>query len=207
MYRKILTAGLLTVSTVALSGPYVGIGYQAGASRVEQNSLREPVVDGRPVDQSGHESASSPRLLAGYRFNDTWALEFTFQRPTLESSIEERVVETGDDEEWESSIRSAHFTLAPVYQHRLGERTELRLTAGLLYGDYDLKRTHMLDVNNGPDELIARDSASRSKIGGVAGIGISVQTPWKFDVVAEALHQRTQVLSNSTLSLSAVYRF
>lgn len=208
MYRKVITAGLLSVAAVAVSAePYVGIGYQAGASRVEQDSLRNPVVDGRTLDQSDHESAGSARLLAGYRFNDRWALESTFQRPTLETSIEETDVGTGDDEEWESSIESTHISLAPVYLHRLGERVELRFTAGLLYGDYDLERMHGIDVENGPDQQLSRVTASESKVGGIAGFGAAFTTPWKVELLAEALHQRTKILSNSSVSLSAVYRF
>lgn len=207
MQKKLIAAALFIAAPLAWGGPYVGVGYQAGVSRVERNSLRNPDVDGRTLDQSDHESSSSPRLLAGYRFNDRWALELTVQRPGLETSIEERVEGTGDDEEWESSIDGTHVTLAPVFLHPLGERVELRLTAGLLYGDYDLDRTHSLDVDNGPDQTIARATDSTSKLGAVVGAGVSVRTPWQFDVVAEALHQRTRILSNSTLSLSAVYRF
>lgn len=207
MYRKIFLAGLLTVPAAALAGPYVGIGLQAGASRVEQDSLRAPVVDGLTLEQSGHESVSSPRLLAGYRFNDRWALEATFQRPTLETSLEERDPATGDDEEWESSIRSTYLTLAPVYHHRLGERVELRVTAGLLYGDYDFTRSHTLDVEGGPDQQLSRVQDSDSKMGAVAGIGAAWQTPWKIEVLAEALHQRTKLVSNSGVALGAVYRF
>lgn len=207
MNKLLIGAGVLAFSTAAMAEPYVGIGYQGGGMRVEQNSLRNPVVDGRTLDQSDHESAGSLRVLAGYRFSDSWALEVAFQRPTLETSIEERVVGTGDDEEWESSIESTHITLAPVYLHRLGERVELRVTAGLLYGDYDIDRTHWVDVDNGPDQLLASTSVSESKVGGVVGIGAAFQTPWKFEVVGEVQHQRTRLLSNSAASLNVVYRF
>lgn len=207
MYRKIIVTGLLTASTATLAGPYVGIGYQAGASRVEQDSLRDPVVDGRPLDQSDNESSSGGRLLAGYRFNDRWALELSFQQPSLETSIEEPVAGSGDDEEWESSIDASHFALAPVFQHRLAERFELRLSAGLLYGDYDLERSHWIDVDNGPDQLLFSEKDSRSEFGGMAGVGAAWQTPWKFDVLGEVIYQRTKVLSNTAFALSAVYRF
>lgn len=207
MNRILIGASVLAFSTAALSQPYVGIGYQAGAMRVEQDSLRNPVVDGRTLDQSDHESAGSLRLLAGYRFSDSWALELAVQRPTLETSIEERVTGTGDDEEWESSIESTHVTLAPVYLRRLNDRVELRVTAGLLYGDYDIGRKHWIDVDNGPDQLVASASASESKVGGMVGIGAAYQTPWKFEIVGEVQHQRTRVLSNSAASVSAVYRF
>lgn len=207
MYRKIIIAGLLAASTAAVAGPYAGIGYQVGASRVEQDSLRSPDVDGRVLDQSDDESASSFRVLAGYRFNDRWALEFAFQKPTLETSIEERIAGTGDDEEWESSIESFHFTLAPVYLHRLGERVELRVTAGLLYGDYDRVRSHWIDVDDGPDQLLASTSDSESKFGATVGLGVAYTTPWKIELLAEGIYQRTSVLSNATLALTAVYRF
>lgn len=207
MYRRIVALGLLPFCTAAWSAPYVGIGYQAGASRVEQDSQRQPVVDGRVIDQSGHESTGGLRLLGGYSFNDNWALELGVHRNTLEDGIEERVTGTGDDEEWESSIRSTHITLGPVYLHRFSERTSLRLTAGLLYGDYELKRTHWLDVDNGPDQLLSRATQGDSRLGATAGIGIGIQTPWKFEVLAEALHQRTRLLSNSSLALGVVYRF
>ena len=45
MYKKLVTAGLITASGAVVSGPYLGIGYEAGAARVEQDSLRNPVVD------------------------------------------------------------------------------------------------------------------------------------------------------------------
>lgn len=205
--KLIAAAGLFAMSTAALADPYVGIGYQAGTARVERNSLRNPVVDGRTLDQSDHESASSARIVAGLRFSDRWALELTAQRPSLETSIEERVVGTGDDEEWESSVDATHVTLAPVYLHKLSDRVELRATAGLLYGDYSFKRTHTLDVDNGPDQDISRVKDSDSKVGATIGLGVAYTTPWQFDVVAEATHQRTRLLSSSALSLTAVYRF
>jgi hypothetical protein len=207
MYRKIIVTGLLTASTATLAGPYVGVGYQAGASRVEQDSLKNPVVDGRPLDQSGSESSGGGRLLAGYRFNDRWALELSLEQPSLETSIEEPVGSTGDDEEWESSIDASHIALAPVYQHRLAERFELRLSAGVLYGDYDLERSHWIDVDNGPDQLVFSEKDSKSEVGGMVGVGAAWQTPWKFDVLGEVIHQRTSVLSNTGFALSAVYRF
>lgn len=207
MNKKVIAATLLLSAPVAWSGPYVGVGYQAGAARVERDSLRNPDVDGRTLDQSDHESSSSPRLLAGYRFSDRWAVELAFQQPDIETSIEERVDGTGDDEEWESSIDAMHLTLAPVFLHPLGERIELRLSAGVLYGDYDLDRTHSLDVDGGPDQTLSRVSDSTAKVGAVVGAGVAMRTPWKFDVVAEVLHQRTRILSNTSLSLGAVYRF
>lgn len=207
MYRKILTASLLTLSTAALAEPYVGLGYHLGGARVERDSLKSPVVDGRTLDQSDYESASGLRALAGYSFNDKWALEFTFQQPTLETSVEEPVTGTGDDEEWESSIESTHFTLAPVYQHALTPRVKLRFTAGVLYGDYELEREHVLDVDDGPDQQLFRSKTSETEWGAVAGIGVAVQTPWKVEVLAEALHQRTKLLSNTGVAVSAVYRF
>lgn len=205
--KLIAAAGLLAMSTAAFADPYVGIGYQVGSARVEKDSLRNPVVDGRTLDQSGRESASSARIVAGFRFSDRWALEVTAQQPSLETSIEERVVGTGDDEEWESTVGATHITLAPVYLHRLSDRVELRATAGLLYGDYSFKRTHTLDVDNGPDQDISRVKDTDSKLGATIGVGAAYTTPWQFDLVAEATHQRTNLVSNSALSLTAVYRF
>lgn len=207
MYRKIATLTLVAFAASAAAESYVGVGYQAGAARVERNSLRNPVVDGRTLDQSQHESVSSVRVLAGYRFNDRWSLEAAFQQPTLETSIEETDVGTGDDEEWESSVRSTHVSLAPVFQHRLSERAELRLSAGLLYGDYKFTRQHSLDVENGPDQELSRVSDSDSKLGAMAGVGVTFRTPWKVEVLAEALHQRTSVVSDSSVALGLIYRF
>jgi|SRR5690606_6416090 len=207
MYKKLVTAGLITASSAALSGPYLGIGYEAGATRVEQDSLRNPVVDGRTLDQSDHEYAGGARLLAGFQFSDRWALELTAGRPSLETGIEERIAGTGDDEEWESSVDATHVTLAPVYLHRLSPRTELRFTAGLLVGDYDIRRSHGIDVDNGADQVLARTSASESKLGATIGAGAAFQTPWKFEVLGEVLHQRTRVLAHSAVAVSVLYRF
>lgn len=208
MNRKLIAAAsLFAMSTAALAEPYLGVGYQAGTSRIEKDSLRYPVVDGRALDQSDHESSGSLRLVAGYRFSDRWALELTAQRPTLETSIEQRVAGTGDDEEWESSVDATHVTLAPVLLHRLSDRVELRATAGLLYGDYSFKRVHALDVDNGPDQVLSREKDSDSKFGAAIGVGAAWTTPWKFDLVGEVTHQRTKLVSNSAVSLTAVYRF
>lgn len=210
MHNKIAIAALVAsaaAATAAAAEPYVGIGYQAGAARVERNSLRSPVVDGRTLDQSGHESVRSLRVLAGYRFSDRWSVEAAFQRPTLETSIEERDLGTGNDEEWESSIRSTHVSLAPVFQHRLSDRAELRVSAGLLYGDYQFEHTHWLDVENGPDQQLSRVADSDSKLGAMAGVGVTFRTPWKVEVLAEALHQRTSLVSDSSAALALVYRF
>lgn len=209
MHRKIATLALVTftAATAAAAEPYVGVGYQAGAARVERNSLRNPVIDGRTLDQSGHESVNSARVLAGIRFSDRWSLEAAFQQPTLETSFELDIVGTGDDEEWESSIRSTHVSLAPVFQHQLTERTALRLSAGLLYGDYRFTRTHTIDVDNGPDEQLSRARDSDSKVGAMAGVGVTYRTPWKVEVLAEALHQRTSLVSESSVALGLIYRF
>jgi hypothetical protein len=208
MHSKIAIAALVAfAATAAAAEPYVGIGYQAGAARVERNSLRDPVVDGRTLDQSGRESVGSLRLLAGYRFSDRWSVEAALQRPTLETSIEETDAGTGDDEEWESSIRSTHLSLAPVLQHRLSERAELRLSAGLLYGDYKFERSHSLDVENGPDQQFSRVTDNDSKLGAMAGVGVTFRTPWKVEVLGEVLHQRTSLVSDSSVALGLVYRF
>jgi opacity protein-like surface antigen len=209
MHRKIATLTLVALAATAANAaePYVGVGYQAGAARVERNSLRYPVIDGRTLDQSGHDSVSSVRVLAGIRFSDRWSLEAAFQQPTLEASFEQDIVGTDDDEEWESSIRSTHVSLAPVFQHRLSARAALRVSAGLLYGDYKLRRTHAIDVDNGPDEVLSRAGDSDSKLGAMAGVGFTLRTPWKVDALAEVLHQRTSVVSDSSVVLGLVYRF
>lgn len=205
--KLIAAAGLLAMSTAAFADPYVGIGYQAGSSRIEKDSLRNPVVDGRALDQSGRESSNSARLVAGLRFSDRWALEATAQQPSLETSIEQRVAGTGDDEEWESTVDTTHITLAPVFLHKLSDNVELRATAGLLYGDYSFKRVHALDVDNGPDQTLSRVKDTDSRYGYTVGVGAAYTTPWKFDLVGDVTHQRTKLLSHSAVSLTAVYRF
>lgn len=205
MYKRLIATGLLLSSTAVLAEPYVGIGYQGGAARAEQNALRHPVVDGRAIDASDRDWGGGLKLLAGYRLSDSWAVELSYHETDLEAGFEQRA--PMQDEEWESSIEATHLTLAPVYLHPLRDGLELRATAGLLYGDYDLRQSHVIDVENGPDQLLSRQSRSRSRLGGVVGIGMAVATPWKVELLAEIQHQRTSVLSESSAALSAVYRF
>ena len=205
MHKTLIVAGLALASTATVAGPYAGLGYQGGAAKVEQGALRAPVVDGRTLDLSGSDGHGGLTALAGYRFSDTWSLELSWRRAGVEEGFELR--QAGQDEEWEASVEGSHFTLAPVYRIALGERLALRTTAGLLYGDYDVKQSHSLDVENGPDVTLASAARGRSRFGGSLGVGLEYTTPWKFDVVAEVRHQRTSVLSHTGASVSAVYRF
>lgn len=205
MQKTLIAAGLALASTTTLAGPYVGLGYQGGSSKVEQRSLRAPAVDGRVLDLSGSEGGSGLTALAGYRFSDTWAMELTWQRAAVDDTFELR--QTGQDEEWEAEVDGQHITLAPVYRLSLGDRAVLRATAGLLYGDYDVERSHVLDIANGPDQTLSRSRDSRSKVGGIVGLGLEYATPWRVDIVAEVRHQRTSVLSFTGAAVSAVYRF
>jgi accessory colonization factor AcfA len=206
MYKRIAAASLLLASTVASAEVYVGVGYQAGSSRVEKNALRNPVVDGRALDLSRSESSAGLRLLAGMTLSDNWAVELAAQRSEVDDSFDQPVSLT-QDEDWEASIRSTHITLAPVYIHSLSEKVDLRATAGLLYGDYDIRQSHAYDNDDAPDELISRNAASKSKLGGMVGIGAAYHTPWKFDLIGEVQHQRTGYVSNSSVSVTAAYRF
>lgn len=206
MHKSLVTAALLLGSTLACAGPYVGLGYQAANSKVEQQSLKTPLVGSQAVDLSGSDSDGGVKLLAGYRFSDIWALELGLQQPRVEKSFERRLSVT-EEEEWEVSVEGTHITLAPVLLFPVGEKLELRATLGLLYGDYDIKRSHLIDVENGPDQNVSRVAASDSKLGGMIGLGAAVRTPWKVDVLAEVQHQRTSVLSSTALSLGVVYRF
>lgn len=205
MYKTITAAALLLASATAFAGPYAGLGYQAGVSHVEDGDLRDPLIDGQLIP-SDDKWSGSPRLLAGFQFNDNWALEFSFARPGLEDGVETRLDAT-QDEEWELDIDASQFALAPVYLRPLGKLATLRVTAGLLYGDYDIRRTHDIDVEDGADVRVSRSKDSDSAVGGLAGIGAAFHLPWKIDLVTEAQYQRTRVLSNTVFSAMAVYRF
>lgn len=206
MHKSIVATSLLLASTLASAEIYVGAGLQAGSTRVEKDALRNPVVDGRALDLSKSESSSGLRLLAGVTLNDNWALELTAQRSEVDDSFDQPVTLT-QDEDWEASIESTHITLAPVYIHPLGEKLDLRVTAGLLYGDYDIRQTHAYDNDDAPDQLISRSKSSKSKVGGVVGLGATFHTPWKIDLIGEVQHQRTSYVSNTAVSLTAAYRF
>jgi hypothetical protein len=209
MYKTIITTaaatGLLLVTAAASAGPYIGLGYQAGQTRIEDKDLRDPVVDGQAIDTDNKWKAS-PRALLGYQFNDNWALEFSYSRAGIENSVEDRT-DPAQDEEWESEITGNHFTLAPVYLHPLGDLATLRVSAGVVYGDYKVRQLHALDVENGPDVTLSRIRDKESSLGGLVGLGAAFHLPWKIDLVTEVQYQRTKTLSNAGVSATAVYRF
>lgn len=205
MQKTIITAGLALASSVAAAGPYVGVGYLAGESKLEQSDLRSPVVGGRTLELGDSRSSSDFSALAGYQFNERWALELSWQQVDLEDDFEIR--QPTQDEEWDASVDGSHFTLAPVYRFALGERLGMRAAAGVVYGRYDVKQSHVIDVENGPDQVLSASSRSESEFGGVAGIGLEYTTPWKVDVIGEVKYQRTKVLSHTGVGLSLVYRF
>jgi accessory colonization factor AcfA len=205
MHKTLTAASLLLASSATFAGPYLGLGVQSGQVRIEDSDLRDPVIDGQAID-SDSKWSSSARLLAGYRFSENWALEFTFGRAVIEDGIETRI-DASRQEEWESEIKANQFSLAPVYSHRLGQATTLRFTAGLLFGDYDLQQLHAFDVDDAPDVTVSRVRSSESTAGGLVGLGLTYQLPWKVELVTEVQHQRTRLLSNTAVTASAVYRF
>lgn len=205
MKKSLVATSLLVAATAAHAGPYVGLGIQGTSSKVEASSLRAPVVDGETLDLTGNHENGGMRLLAGYSFSDTWALEFGFQRMEIEEAIE--VPGVDEDEEWDAEVEGTLLTLAPVYSLSLNDRTALRLTAGLAYGDYDIRQTHAIDVENGPDQTISSSRDSRKRIGALAGIGATFRTPWKVEVLADAQYLRTSVTSGAFLTLGVLYRF
>jgi opacity protein-like surface antigen len=205
MQKKIIAAGLTLASTMAVAGPYVGAGYQAGEAKLEQRDWRSPVVDGQALDLSDSNSSSDFTALLGYRFNDTWALELSWQRAELDDDFEIRGAT--QDEEWDASVDGSHFVLSPVYRHALGEKLALRASAGVVYGRYDVSQSHVIDVENGPDQTLSSVSRSESEFGGAVGVGLEYTTPWKLDVIGELKYQRTKVLSNTGVAVNLVYRF
>jgi hypothetical protein len=202
----IVATTLLLTSTLAVADVYVGAGYQGSAFKVKRESLQSPLVDGRTLDLSGSDWSGGMRAVAGTSLADGWALELSFQQAGLDddASVQAGV---GQEEEWEARVQGFHLTLAPVYVHRLGEKLDLRATAGLLYGHYDVRQTHYIDVEDGPDQPISRASDNKSKLGGMVGLGLAMRTPWDFELVADAQYQRTSVLAGSVFSLTAVHRF
>ena len=205
MQKTLIAAGLALATTVATAGPYVGVGYQAGEAKLEQSELRSPVVDGQALDLGDSTSTSDFTALVGYQFNETWALELSWQRADVEDDFEVRGAT--QDEEWDASVDGTHLVLAPVYRLPLGESLKLRASAGVVYGKYDIDQSHVIDVENGPDQTISSGSRSESELGGAVGLGLEYTTPWKVDVVGEIKYQRTKVLSNAGVAVNLVYRF
>ncbi len=205
MQKKIIAASLALASSVAAAGPYVGVGYQAGEARLEQSDLRAPLIGGRTLDLGGSQSSSDFAALAGYQFDDRWALELGWLQVDVEDDFEVRGAT--QDEEWDASVNGDHFTLAPVYRHALGEKLSLRASAGVVYGRYDIGQSHVIDVENGPDQTLSRVSRSESEFGGAASLGFEYTTPWKVGVIGEVKYQHTKVLSNTGVALNLVYRF
>lgn len=197
--------GLMLVSASSWAEPYLGLGYQAGLNRIEDKDLRDPVVDGQAID-SDDSWKGSPKVLAGYRLNDNWALEFTYSRGGIEDNFEQRIDAT-QDEEWESQLDANHFTVAPVYLHPLNNFATLRFTAGAVYGDYTLKQQHGIDVDDAPDVSLSRTKSSDTAWGGLVGVGAAFHLPWKIDLVTGLQYQRTRLLSEASASVTAVYRF
>ena len=205
MQKKFIAAGLALASSMAAAGPYVGVGYFAGEAKLEQRELRAPAIGGRELDLGGSQSASDFTALAGYQFTDRWALELSWQRFDVEDDFEVRGIT--QDEEWDASVEGSHFTLAPVYRLPLTERLGFRASAGVVYGRYDIDRSHVIDVENGPDQTLSRVAGSESEFGGAVGVGLEYSTPWKLDVIGELKYQRTKVISNSGVAVNLVYRF
>lgn len=205
MKKSLIAASLFVAATAAHAGPYVGLGIQGTSAKLESSSLRDPVVDGEALDLSGSHEKVGVRLLGGYSFSDTWALELGFQQMKIEDSIEVRDV--GQDEEWEAEVDGMLLTLAPVYSLRLNDSTALRLTAGLVYGDHDIKQSHGIDVENGPDQELSSAKDGKSRFGGLAGIGVTYRTPWKVEVLADAQYLRSSVVSGPSMTLGVLYRF
>jgi hypothetical protein len=206
MRKTIVATCLLLTSTLACAESYIGAGYQGASLKVRNSGLQNPVVDGRPLDLSDRTWSDGLKVLAGTRLADSWALELSFQQAGVEKDATVQV-DPNQEEEWEARIEGFHMTLAPVYLHRLGDTVDLRAMAGLLYGNYEVKQSHYLDIENGPDQSISRSSDSRSKLGGMIGLGLAFRTPWKFELVADAQYQHTSVLSGAAFSLAAVHRF
>lgn len=205
MKKLIIPAGLALASTVATAGPYVGVGYQTGESKLEQSDFSSPVVDGQALDLSDSQSSSDFTAMVGYRFSDSWALELSWLHAEVDDDFEIRGV--GQDEEWDASIEGNHFVLAPVYRKALGEKLGLRATAGVVYGRYDVNTSHSIDVEDGPDQPISSSSTRESEFGGVVGVGLEYATPWKVDVVGEIKYQQTKLISHTGASVGLVYRF
>jgi accessory colonization factor AcfA len=205
MQKTLIAAGLALASTVVAAGPYVGIGYQAGEAKLEQRELRAPVIGGRVLDLGGSQSSSDITALAGFQFNERWALELGWQQVDVEDDFEVRGAT--QDEEWDASVNGSHFTLMPVYRHVLGEKLSLRASAGVVYGRYDADQSHVIDVENGPDQTLSSVSRNESEFGGAAGLGLEYTTPWKLGVIGEVKYQRTKVLSNAGVAVNLVYRF
>jgi hypothetical protein len=206
MQKPVVAACLLLTSTLACADVYVGAGYQGASLKVERDALRNPVVDGRALDLSARTWSDGLRLMAGTSLHDNWALELTFQQAGVDDDATV-IVDATQEEEWEATVDGFHVTLAPVYLHRLGENLDLRATAGLLYGKYDVRQSHYIDVEDGADQPISRASDSRSRLGGMVGLGLGFRTPWKFELLADAQYQRTSVLAGPAFSLTAVHRF
>jgi opacity protein-like surface antigen len=205
MKKTHIAASLMFATTAVTAGPYVGVGYQAGEARLEQGDLRSPVVDGQPLDLGNSTSIGDFTALVGYEFSDHWALELSWQQADVDDDFEIRGAT--QDEEWDASVAGAHFVLAPVYRMPVGENFKLRASAGVVYGRYDIDQSHVIDVEDGPDQTLTSVSRSESEFGGAVGVGLEYATPWKVDLVGEVRYQRTKVMSNAAAALNLVYRF
>ncbi len=206
MKHALLAAGLLIAASSAHAEAYIGVGYQFSQLSVEDDDLSRPLVDGRSIDLSDSDSDDNFKLLVGYSFDANWGLELSFYQLEI-SNGDEEILNATEEEEWEASVEGNHFALAPVYTHELNDTFGVRATAGIVYGDYDVGRSHSIDVENGPDRPISRSSGSETGFGGMVGVGVLYRAPWNIEVLAEYQYSQTKIVSNSALSLSAAYRF
>ncbi|WP_068546101.1 AcfA family outer membrane beta-barrel protein [Thalassotalea crassostreae] len=198
------------LSPAALANTYIGI--EAGTADVkseESITSKDGAID---ITPEGSDTVIGGFI--GYKFENNWAVEFSYSQFSSEDSITNKELNQGIvvEQELDAEFDANQFALKPVYFYPLSENLTLKASLGITYTQYEFSSSYEIEYDSVLDVMdidipVAKSSNDDDAFGGIVSVGLEYNVWDNLNLGANVKYQQDSIASNTQFNISASYYF
>ncbi|ODS05380.1 AcfA family outer membrane beta-barrel protein [Vibrio scophthalmi] len=189
--KKYCLLPLLTCALPSLASPYLGL--EIGRATPHHDITVSDLATQQKLSPDSTDGFAA--LLAGYNFDNNFALEMGYQK-------NHHYHESDSRNQWDVSLTAKQFSLMPVYALSLTNSRDwsLKMKAGVTYTQYDLSASK---AGSAPQHA----SKQSNELGMIGVVGVEYHLTDNVSMSANFKYQTDSFSSMSMMTLGGQYYF